>query len=164
MKTTYKTIYQVVQNQTCSDEFNNSTVYIYDNIEAAEECARRLNLEYAEGVILDECGQFLREDDNVDEVHYYEVESIALESTCDDEVYDPAKNKNDPESNVYVIALYEDESGKFAGFYANPEPTLDKDAATYYNQETAKCVAQMIEDEGNYVALVKHYTEEVKHK
>lgn len=158
-----KRVYQVVQNQPDSNEYNNSTIYLYDNIEAAEECARRLNLEYAQGVILDECGQFLNEDNDADTVHYYTVESIALESICDDEVYDPAKNKTDENSDVYVIVLYHDEAedGDFAGFYANPEPTLDINAATYYNEETARRVAQCIEDECNYVALPVHYTSDI---
>lgn len=159
MMETIKNIFLVVQHQPESPEYDNTTIYTYSSREEAEECAKRLNLEYAKGVVLDENGQFMFVvNEEEDTCHYYEVVSSLLETEVDDEVYDPAKDKNDPESNVYVIALYEDESGKFAGFYANPEPTLDKDAATYYNENTVEYVAQAIEEEGNYSTEIFHYT------
>ena len=96
-------------------------------------------------------------DDN-DTAHYYTVESYIVESEVDDEVYNPAEEKNDEKSNIFLIALYYQESMEFVGFYANPEPTKDKDKATYYNENTVENIASMIEDEGIYSTEIFHYT------
>ena len=151
-------VYQVVQHQYSEPEYDNQTIYIFDNIEAAEECARRLNLEYADGVILDDEGLFV-EVENDDCCHYYTVESIIVESTVANvDVYDPSVEKNDEQSNIFLIALYYEDSMEFVGFYANPEPTKDKDKATYYNENTVESVASMIENDGIYSTEIFHYT------
>ena len=150
--------YQVVQHQYSEPEFDNQTIYIFDNVEAAEECARRLNLEYADGVILDEEGLFV-EVSRDDCCHYYTVESMIMESTIEDaDVYDPAAEKNNEHSDIFLIALYYEENMEFVGFYANPEPTKDKDKATYYNENTVEDIAAMIENEGVYSTEIFHYT------
>ena len=151
-------VYKVIQHQAADPEYDNQTIYIYDNIEAAEECARRLNLEYAEGVVLDDEGLFSYLVDDSDTAHYYTIESDVVESKVDDEVYDPSVEKNNEKSNIFLIALYYQESMEFVGFYANPEPTKDKDKATYYNEATVENIASMIEDEGIYSTEIFHYT------
>lgn len=151
-------IYLVTQHQPEAPEFDNATIYTYDNREAAEECAKRLNLEYAKGVVLDEDGQLLYiEEDREEDCHYYIVESFALESVVDDEVYNPVNHKTDEKSDVYVIALYKADDGEFVGFYGNPI-TIDKDKATYYNEETSESVAASIENNEGYSTEVFHYT------
>ena len=151
-------VYQVVQHQYSEPEYDNQTIYIFDNIEAAEECARRLNLEYADGVILDEEGLFV-EVSRDDCCHYYSVESMIVESTVSDaDVYDPSVEKNNEHSDIFLIALYYEENMEFVGFYANPEPTKDKDKATYYNENTVEDIAAMIENEGVYSTEIFHYT------
>lgn len=151
-------VYQVVQHQYSEPEYDNQTIYIFDNVEAAEECARRLNLEYADGVILDEEGLFV-EVGRDDCCHYYTVESMIVESTVSDaDVYDPSVEKNNEHSDIFLIALYYEENMEFVGFYANPEPTKDKDKATYYNENTVEDIAATIEDEGVYSTEIFHYT------
>ena len=152
-----KDIFLVIQHQPDEPEYDNTTIYTYDNREAAEECAKRLNLEYAKGVILDEEGLYL--DTLVDEesYHYYEVEASALESVVDDEVYNPANDKTNEHAQVYVIALYNKETMEFIGYYGNPI-TQDKDKATYYNDETSEAVAAYLEDNEDYSTEVFHYT------
>lgn len=151
-------VYKVIQHQAAYPEYDNQTIYIYDNQKAAEECARRLNLEYAEGVILDDEGLFSDLVDDNDTAHYYTVESYIVESEVDSEVYNPAEEKNDEKSNIFLIALYYQESMEFVGFCASPEPTKDKDKATYYNENTVENIASMIEDEGIYSTEIFHYT------
>ena len=151
-------VYKVIQHQAADPEYDNQTIYIYDNIEAAEECAKRLNLEYAEGVVLDDEGLFSYLVDDYDTAHYYTIESYVVESKVDDEVYDPSVEKNNEKSNIFLVALYYQESMEFVGFYANPEPTKDKDKATYYNEATVENIASMIEDEGIYSTEIFHYT------
>ena len=82
-----------------------------------------------------------------------------MESTIvDADVYDPSVEKNDEQSNIFLIALYYEDSMEFVGFYANPEPTKDKDKATYYNENTVESVASMIENDGIYSTEIFHYT------
>lgn len=153
-----KNIYLVIQHQPAEPEYDNTTIYTYDNREAAEECAKRLNLEYAKGVVLDEDGLFYVVLNDEDDYHYYEVEASALEDKVDDEVYNPAKDKTNDHVQVYVIALYNKDTMEFVGYYGNPI-TQDKDKATYYNEETSESVAAFIEDEEGYSTEVFHYNE-----
>ena len=156
MMETIKDIFLVVQHQPESPEYDNTTIYTYSSREEAEECARRLNLEYAKGVVLDEEGQILYVVDGEEEFcHYYSVEALLLETEIDDDLYNPVQEKNDEQSNIYVIALYKDE--KFVGFYGNPI-TTDKDKATYYNEDTAETTAASIESEEEYKTKYFHYT------
>ncbi|MBR2248092.1 MAG: hypothetical protein IJ880_13910 [Bacilli bacterium] len=156
MMETIKDIFLVVQHQPESPEYDNTTIYTYSSREEAEECAKRLNLEYAKGVVLDEDGQILYVVDGEEEsCHYYSVDASLLETEIDDEVYNPAQEKNDEKSDIYVIALYKD--GEFVGFYGNPI-TQDKDKATYYNENTVENVAASIEDEEEYETEYFHYT------
>lgn len=151
-------VYQVIQHQAEYPEYDNRIVYIYDNQKAAEECARRLNLKYAEGVILDDEGLFSDLVDDNDTAHYYTVESYIVESEVDDEVYNPETEKNDEKSDIFLIALYHKDNMEFVGFYANPEPTKDKDKATYYNENIVENIASMIEDDDIYSTEIFHYT------
>lgn len=157
MMETIKSIYLVVQHQPASPEYDNSTIYTYSTKEEAEECARRLNLEYAKDVVLDEDGQLLYIVEDSDDYHYYTVEGSLLETEVDDEVYNPANEKNNEQSNIFVIALSNPETGEFVGFYGNPI-TTDKDKATYYNEDTVEATAASIESEGEYETEYYHYT------
>lgn len=155
---TIKNVYMVVQHQPIEPNYDNATIYTYINREAAEECAKRLNLEYAKNVVLDEDGLFYTVVNDADDYHYYTVEPSLLETEVDDEVYDPAKNKTDDHEQVYVIACYSKETMEFRGFYGNPI-TKDKDTATYYNEDTAETVAAFIEDEEDYSTEIFHYND-----
>ena len=150
----------IVQEHCESDPENDGRVaYVYDNRESAVEMARRLNLKYASGVSLDEEGLFVEVCENYDDTYvYFDVESYILESNVDDNDCDYALDKNDPKSDVYVIALYKKDTMEFVGFYGNPI-TQDKDKATYFNEETAENTSAYLEDNTEYSTEEFHYTD-----
>lgn len=153
-------IYLVNQTQP-SEVFFNETIYTYSNIEAAEECARRLNLEYANNVILDEAGQFISilDEDDLNSVHYYKVESSILEDTVDDEVYNADIDRENEQSDVFVIACYDKEdNSKFLGFTSIDGYTNDKEKATTYNENTVESTASFLEDNRDVSTEYFHYT------
>ena len=147
-------VYKVLQTQT-SEDISDLTIYIFSNKEAANECARRLNLEYAENVLLNNKGLFeeVSQENEDDDVHYYKVES---EEVLDEpNNWDPNRYKDNEQSDCYVLALY-DSDGEFIGFDAE-EPTKDKDKATLYNYDSA-FVRSAILDNSNLTAEMFHYT------
>lgn len=75
----YTTIYLVLQTQPSSD-YNEYPIYALDNEEQAVEYARKLNKEYAYGVVLNRKGDYLRckKDADYDEVHFYTVLPMRL--------------------------------------------------------------------------------------
>ena len=75
----YTTIYLVLQTQPSSD-YNEYPIYALDNEEQAVEYARKLNKEYAEGVVLNSEGDYLRcnKDVDYDGVHFYTVIPMRL--------------------------------------------------------------------------------------
>lgn len=146
-------VYKVLQTQI-SEDISDLTIYIFSNKEAADECARRLNLEYAKNVLLNNKGLFeeiwaVNEDD----VHYYKVESE--EVLYEPNNWNPNTCKDDEQSDCYVLVLY-NSNGEFIGFDAE-EPTKDKDKATLYNYDSAYIRSKTF-DNSNLTVEIFHYT------
>lgn len=150
-------IYLVVQHQPCDAEYDNSTIYTYDNQQAAEDCTKRLNLEYAKNVILDEKGLFKAIEEDAYDYHYYEVEAFELETRVSG-VYNPADDRTNDEVQVYVIAVYDKYTLEFLGYYGDPI-TPDKNKATYFNQRTAEHMGIHLEATEKYKTKVLHYND-----
>lgn len=70
-----KRVYMVRQTQPC-DGYDQFTIAVFDNKEQAVALARKLNKEYAVGVLLSDEGDFITQDDEFcdwDNCHYYEI-------------------------------------------------------------------------------------------
>lgn len=151
-------VYLVKQYQE-GEGIEGETIYIFTKQTDAEEATRRLNLEYASGVVLDEYGEFL--EISGDPYHYYITESMAIESSIEDaDVYNPANERDNEESDLYVIACYSTkDNNKFLGFVSKDRFTQDKNQATLYNSETLEDASAYIEEDWNVSTEEFHITQ-----
>lgn len=71
-------VYLVRQTQE-SENYNEKTIYVCSTRARADKYAQELNKEYAQGVKLDKHNNFIEIEDMFGDVHYYDVESMAID-------------------------------------------------------------------------------------
>lgn len=70
-------VYLVRQTQLM-DDYNKTTIAVFDNREKAEKLARALNKEYGTGVVFDDDWNFIEWTCELDDIHYYDVDCQEL--------------------------------------------------------------------------------------
>lgn len=68
-----KYVYLVRQTQLM-DDYNKTTIAVFDNKELAKKLARFLNKKYGTGVVFDDNWDFVEWTCETDNIHYYDVD------------------------------------------------------------------------------------------
>lgn len=82
-------VWQVKQTQR-DEMYDNTTIYITEDYNEAEECARRLNKQYGRGCMFTPQGDFEYEVADSEYTHYYKVEGCELGIDLDNLFYNEA--------------------------------------------------------------------------